>query len=58
MAQTADNQIQVTEVLGSMLTGLTFYCWNFCFHTVKPVPPLLPISANLWKTRVVRPATK
>ena len=32
MAQRAEYQIQVAEVLGSMLTGVTFCCWIFCFH--------------------------
>ena len=50
----AEHQIQVAEVLGSMLTGVTFYCWIFCFHIdlVKPVMPILPFLANLWKTRI------
>ena len=29
----------------------TFYCWIFCFHVVRPVMPILPISPNLWKTQ-------
>ena len=35
MAQGAERQIQVAEVLGSMLTGVIFYCLKFCFHEVK-----------------------
>ena len=41
MAQGAECQIQVAEVLGSMLTGVTFYCWIFCFH-VNPLMQILP----------------
>ena len=47
MAQRAECQIQVAEILGSMITGVTFYCWIFCFHAVKPVMPTLLILANL-----------
>ena len=54
MSQRADFQIQVAELPGSMLTGVTFYCRIFfCFHVVKPLMPfieVLPISANLQKT--------
>ena len=50
MAQRAGHQIQVAEVLGSILTAVTFYCCIFCFFVVKPVMPTLPllqILANL-----------
>ena len=56
MAQRVECQIQVGEVQGSMLTGVAFYCWVFCFHVVKPamvILLLLPISANLWIARLV-----
>ena len=42
MAQRAEHQIKVAEVLGSVLTGVTFYCWIFCFQIVKPAMPILP----------------
>ena len=32
MAQRAEHQIQVVEVLGSMLTAVKFCCWNFFRH--------------------------
>ena len=51
MAQRAEDQIQVTQVLGSMLTKVTFPIARcLVFHVVKPVMPILavlPISGNL-----------
>ena len=41
IAQRGEHQIQMAEVPGSMLTGVTF-----CFHVAKP------ISAILWKTSI------
>ena len=55
IAQRAEHQIHVTEVLGSMFTGVTYYCVIISFHMVTsfmPILPLLKISANLWKPRI------
>ena len=30
-----------------MLTGVTFCCWIFCFHLVKPLMPILPLLLTL-----------
>ena len=51
------HQIEISAIPGSILTGLTFCCWIFCFHVVKPLMPiwlLLSISAILWKTWLVQ----
>ena len=45
MAQRVEYQIEMAEVLGSMLTGITFCCWIF-FHKVKPLMPTLAIIAK------------
>ena len=42
-SEKGEHQIQMTEVPGSMLTGVTFVAGFFCFQTVKPVMPILPI---------------
>ena len=42
IAQRAEHQIQMAEVPGSILTGITFYCWT-CFDMVKHLMPILPI---------------
>ena len=40
MAQRAEHQIQMAEVLNSIVTGVKFCCWIFCFHMVKPLMPI------------------
>ena len=39
VAQKAEYQIQMTEVLGSILTGVTVCFWIIYFHVVKPLMP-------------------
>ena len=46
MDQGAEYQIQVAEVPGSMLTGVTFYCWIFGFYIVKDFDANIAIIAN------------
>ena len=46
MAQRAERQIQMTEVPGSMLTGVTLYCWIFFDFYV-----IIAKSVCLWKTQ-------
>ena len=41
IAQRGDHQIQMAEVLGSMLTGITFCYWIFCFSIVVNVGNLV-----------------
>ena len=48
----------MVEVPGSILTGVAFYCWIFCFHVVKPLTSILPLIPILcvfekleWETR-------
>ena len=35
MAQTAEHQIQISEVLGSVLIGVAFCCWIVLFSRGK-----------------------
>ena len=42
MAQRAEHQIQMAEVLGSMLAMVTFCYWIFCFHIIKCLMLILP----------------
>ena len=54
MAQRAEHQIQMAEILGSMLTGVTFCC-SIIFG-FKSFDANIAIIANfvcLWKTRGV-----
>ena len=39
-------EFQVAEALASMLTGVTFYRWIFCFHVVKALMPSIVIIVN------------
>ena len=53
-AQRGEHQIQVAEVLGSLLTGVTFcrciFLLSQVVESVMPMLLLLPILAILWKT--------
>ena len=42
MAQRAEHQIQMAEVLGSVLNRVTFLL-GVLFHMVKPLMPKLPL---------------
>ena len=44
ITQTGEHQIQMTEVPGSILTGIIFFFWNFCLHIVKPLMPIMPLQ--------------
>ena len=46
MAQRAERQIQVAEVLGSMPSGVKFYCWIFLFSRSKAFDANNAIIAN------------
>ena len=46
MAQIAEHQIQVSEVLGSILNGVTFYCWIVLFSRGKESHANIAINAN------------
>ena len=37
----------MAEVVSSMFSGVTFCCWIFVFHVVKPVMPILPFLSIL-----------
>ena len=43
IAQRREHQIQMTEVPGLILTGVTFCCCFLSFHVVKPLMPILPL---------------
>ena len=40
IAQRGAHQIQMAEVPGSVLTGVTFCCWIFLVFTILPLLPI------------------